>query len=264
MVTNGDDFVHTEYQEHIAWVTMDRPDRHNAMTVNMAGELHGALAESIDAEDTRAVVLTGTEGVFNTGADLRSLEGDSSDAETIWSIARNLHNAIRAIVNAPLPVITGVNGVAAGGGFGLAISGDIVLMAPDARLEFAYPRIGLSGDGGATHMLPALVGHRRATEIAFLDEPIPATEAVDLGLVTRVIDDVPFDEGVERLAERLANGPTKAFATYKRLLRAAGQRSLDEQLRNEADAISRLAWSRDYRAGLEAFFGDGDPVFEGR
>ncbi len=264
MVTEDTDFIDTDQRDGVAWLTMDRPERHNAMTVNMAGELYGSLTAAIDAEGTRAIVLTGAGETFNTGADLGVLEGDASDAETIWAIARNLHNAIRAIVDAPVPVVTGINGVAAGGGFGLAIAGDIVLMASDARLEFAYPRIGLSGDGGVTHMLPAMVGYRRATEIAMLDEPIPADMAVNLGLATRVIDDEPFDEGVASVATQLANGPTKAFATFKRLLRESSRRSLDEQLRAESDAISRLTWSKDYQRGLAAFFGDGDSTFEGR
>lgn len=245
-------------------VVMDRPDSHNSMNPEMAADVRDALEALAGDDGVRCLALTGVGGVFNTGADLSLMDGDEGDAETIEAIATPLHGAVRAMVEADQPVVTGVNGVVAGGGIGLALGGDVVVMSDEARFEYAYPKIGLSGDGGSTWFLPRLLGLRRAQEFALLDEPIGPEEAEAEGLVTRVVPDDSLDDRLGEIAGRLADGPTLAYAEIKDLLRKGGRRSLDEQLADEKARITSLPETADYAAGIEAFFEKESPAFEGR
>jgi 2-(1,2-epoxy-1,2-dihydrophenyl)acetyl-CoA isomerase len=260
----GHDHVTVERLDGVGRIVMDRPDHHNALNRAMAAELRDATADLVEDDDVRCLVLTGEGSAFNTGADLSTLEGDASDGRRLRGLASRLHGAVRNVATAPMPTVTGVNGVAAGGGFGLALSGDIVLVSAEARFEFAYPEIALSGDGGSTYFLPRLVGHRRAREIALLDEPIPPAEAVDIGLATEVAPADDFDDRLAELAATLADGPTRAYGATKRLLNRSYARDLPAQLAAETDGISSLATTADYARGHAAFFEKEDPAFEGR
>jgi 2-(1,2-epoxy-1,2-dihydrophenyl)acetyl-CoA isomerase len=255
--------VSVERVDGVARVTMQRPAHHNSFDLAMADELRESTTELVEDSAVRCIVLTGEGMAFNTGADLSTLEGDPSDGRRLRKLATRLHTTVRNLAAAPVPVVTAVNGVAAGGGFGLALAGDIVVAHEDARFEFAYPRIGLSGDGGSTYFLPRLVGRRKALEIALLDEPIDAQEAVDIGLATEVVDDAGFDDRVAAVAAELADGPTRAYEAIKRLLRRGESRELGAQLAAETEQIARLAGTDDYVYGIEAFFGDSDPTFRG-
>jgi len=258
------EFVRVERADDVGRIVMDRPDHHNAMHEAMASELRDAAVELVSDDGIRAIVLTGRGGTVNTGADLGSLEGDAGDATRLRRIAGRLHTAIYHLVTAPKPVVTAINGVAAGGGFGLALSGDLALCSTEARLEYAYTDIALSGDGGSTYFLPRLVGDRRAREIALLDEPIGAEEAEELGLVTEAVDPGAFEERVATVATELAAGPTRAHAGVKRLLNRSWGRDLRGQLAAETDSLARLATTDDYGRGIAAFFGDEDPAFGGQ
>ncbi|MDY6764204.1 MAG: enoyl-CoA hydratase-related protein, partial [Halobacteria archaeon] len=148
--------------------------------------------------------------------------------------------------------------------FSLAVSGDLVVVSQDARFEYAYPRIGLTGDGGSTYFLPRLVGLRRAKEIALLDEPIDPTEAVDLGLATEAVPSDEFEERLDELSSDLATGPTKAYGAIKKLLSSSFDNALSEQMAAETDAIARMTYTQDFEKGYSAFFTDEDPDFEGK
>lgn len=247
----------------VAWIRLDRPSAQHSLTAEMAAELRDISAWAATDESVRTIVLGGTGGLFCTGADLRTFEGSPADERKLWNIARRLHAAINQLVRAPKPVITAVEGVAAGGGLGLALCGDLVYLADDTRLEFAYPRIGLSGDGGSSYLLPRLIGLRRARELALLDEPIDAIEAVDLGLATDVVSGDTLDEEVTTVARELANGPTRAYGRFKQLTWDGFGRSFEDQLRAEVEVISRLARTHDYSSGFAAFTGDDHPEFIG-
>ena len=247
----------------VARIAFDRPDAHNSLTEGMAAELVEAAHDVVSDEAVRCVAVTGSGGAFNTGADLTTLSGDGSDEPTLRALAGGLHEFVSQLVRAPKPVVSGVNGVSAGGGIGPAICADVVLIAESARFEFAYPRIGLSGDGGSTYFLPRLVGLRRAQEIAFRDEPIGAEEAVDLGLATEVVPDDDLDARLAEESERLASGPTRAYAATKRLLAESLETPLDAQLADEGETIARLTRSEDFARGLAAFGGDESPEFTG-
>jgi 2-(1,2-epoxy-1,2-dihydrophenyl)acetyl-CoA isomerase len=258
------DSISVERADGVAQVTMRRPEQHNSLDRTMAGELREATTGLVDDPAVRCIVLTGEGAAFNTGADLSTLSGDESDARRLRKLATELHASIRTLAGAGVPVVTGVNGVAAGGGFGLALCGDVVVVHEDARFEYAYPQLGLSGDGGATYFLPRLVGRRRALEIALLDEPVGAAEAAEMGLATEVAAADAFDDRVAELAATLADGPTRAYDVIKRLLRESTSRGLGAQLTAEADRLARLATTDDYQRGYAAFFEDEEPRFEGQ
>ncbi|MFB6117912.1 enoyl-CoA hydratase/isomerase family protein [Halosegnis sp.] len=258
------DSVRTERDGSVGRVVLDRPEANNAMDHEAAAELRDAAANLASDDDVRCLVYTGVGDLFNTGADLTTLAGDERDESRLRSLAGTLHEFVGTLARAPKPVVCGVNGVAAGGGIGPALAGDIVIAAESARFQFAYPAIGLSADGGSSYFLPRLVGLREAQRIAMRDEPVSAAEAVDLGLVTESVADEAFDERLTAEAERLAAGPTAAYAETRALLRTSFDHGLGEQLAREADRIARLTDTDDYAAGHAAFLAGEEPEFTGR
>ncbi|WP_049907037.1 enoyl-CoA hydratase/isomerase family protein [Halovivax asiaticus] len=255
--------VTVEITDQIGQVTMDRPEKHNAMTPEMAESIATALADLSADDDVRCLVLTGSGGTFNTGADLAGLEGDERDEAVIDSVADPLHASVRTMTSAPKPVVTGINGIVAGGGLGLALASDIAIMSEEARIQYAYPSIGLSGDGGITWLLPRLLGLRRAQRFALLNEGFDAIEAVDAGLVTEAVPGDSFDDRLAEVAAELASGPTKAFGTIRQLLFEGANRSLDDHLRHERDGVTGLTETDDYATGVGTFFEDEEPTFTG-
>ena len=260
----GYDHLVVDRTDGVGRVTLDRAESYNSLDVSTATDLRDAVTSLADDDSVRCILLAANGSAFCTGADLSTYEGDDSDARRLDAVATPLHRTVETLATAPKPTVSAVEGVAAGGGLGLALSADIVLAHEDARFEFTYPRIGLSGDGGSTWFLPRLLGYRKARELALLDEPIPADEAAEIGLVTEAYGADEFDDRVDTVSSDLANGPTKAFASIKRLLSRSGERSLSAQLSAEKDAITRLASTQDYETGYDAFFGDEEPEFEGR
>lgn len=258
------DNLSVDRDDGIATVTLDSTAGRNALTLEMADELVSVATTLGGDRDVRCIVLTHTGDFFGTGADLSQFSGDESDAPLLRELAGRAHEATVQFHRTETPVVGGVDGVAAGIGFSLALMPDLVVLGENATLKFAYPGIGLTGDGGATFFLPRLVGLRTAKEIVLRDEPIPAEEAVDLGLATEVAPAGEFDDRLDAVAAEVAAGPTRALGATTRLLTDSYERSLESQLAAEADAIAAATRTEDYERGLEAFFGDGDPEFVGR
>ncbi len=256
--------VSVEKTDGVGRVVMDRPDRHNAMDPEMAEAIATNLELLADDDGVRCIVLTGSGHTFNTGADLSALEGDESDESAIDEIAGPLHASVRTMTTAPKPIVTGINGIVAGGGLGLALASDVAIMSDSARIEYAYPKIGLSGDGGITWLLPRLVGLRRAQAFALLGEPFEPSEAVERGLVTEAVPADGFDDRLATIAGELATGPTRAYATIRRLLFDGADRSLDDHLVAERDRLTGLTKTNDYATGVGTFFSDEEPEFAGR
>jgi 2-(1,2-epoxy-1,2-dihydrophenyl)acetyl-CoA isomerase len=256
--------LRVEHSESVAHITLDSPSRFNSLTIEMADELLTVITDLNEDESVRCLTLTGNDEAFCSGADLAALDGDESDAPRLRRLASRLHDSVIQLHQAETPLVTGIDGVAAGAGVGMALAGDLVVMSEDSVIEFAYPRIGLTGDGGATFLLPRLVGLRRAKEIALLDEPIGADYAVSLGLVTESVPASEFDSRLHDLAQQLADGPTAALSATKRLLTESFDRDLAQQLAEETDTIAKAARTEDYQRGHEAFFGDEEPEFVGR
>ena len=253
-----------EREDGVATVRLDSTAGHNAITMDMADELHRVAIDLGEDSAVRAVVLTHEGDFFGAGADLSAFEGDERDAPFLRRLAGRLHEAILQFHQAEVPILGAIDGVAAGAGFSLAIMPDLVVLSEDARLEYAYPRIGLTGDGGTTFFLPRLVGLRRAKEILLLDEPIGPDEAVDLGIATEAVPDDAFQDRVDELAATVAAGPTASLGATKRLMTESFDATLETQLAAEVDAMADAATSEDFERGYRAFYGDGDPEFVGR
>lgn len=248
----------------VGHVTIDSESRMNALNPEMGEELLDWTSSLPFEEDLRCLTITAAGDVFGAGADLTRLSGDESDTPTFRKLASRLHDAVSHLHRAPVPIVVGVNGVAAGAGFSIALLGDIVLLSDEARLEFAYPRLGLTGDGGSTFLLPRLVGLRRAKEIVLRDEPIGPERAVELGLASSVVPAAELDERVAETATELATGPTWAMARTTRLLEESFDRGLESQLAAETEAITAATRTEDYQRAYEAFFDKRDPEFVGR
>jgi 2-(1,2-epoxy-1,2-dihydrophenyl)acetyl-CoA isomerase len=208
--------------------------------------------------------------MFCSGADLKFIRdgGDASDlgylapdaphagyGDTFKQILEYIHSTISEIRRAPKPFIAAVDGVAAAGGFGLAMSCDLVVASSRAAFEWAYPKTGLTGAESSTFLLPRLVGFRRAMELLLLNPRLDAPKALEYGLITAVYDTDDFDVEVFRLAQRLADGPPRAFAVAKELLnQAAGMDRLDAHLDRELQELARAADGPEVAEGIAAFF----------
>jgi 2-(1,2-epoxy-1,2-dihydrophenyl)acetyl-CoA isomerase len=262
------DFTYTNlsvrHVDGVARLTLGGSNALNALDQETADELLQAVVELTEDETVRCIAIIGTGDAFGVGTDLSQLEGDTNDAPAIRRLASTFHDAIVQLHQAKKPVATAINGIAAGAGFSLALVGDIVLVSEEARLEYAYSRVGLTGDGGSTFFLPRLVGLRKAKEIALLNEPISPDEAVSLGIATETVPAGELDERLDELSAQLATGPTKAFGATKRLMTESFERALPTQLAHETDTIAQATRTEDYARGHAAFMRKDEPKFTGR
>lgn len=252
-------------EDAVATIALDSTSPYNALNVAMTEELLHVAATLSEDREVRCIVLTGSGGVFSAGADLGEFdESEQRVASGIRRMAPVFHDAVLQLHQAPKPVVTGVNGVAVGAGFSMAILGDLVLLSEEAHLEYGYSRIGLTGDGSSTFYLPRLVGLRRAKEIALLNEPIEPERAVRWGLATEVVAPDDFEDRLAELAGQLAAGPTRALGRTKKLLTESYERGLADQMAEETDVIARTSRTEDFRRGVGAFLDGETPDFVGR
>ena len=264
----------------VGTITIDRRERFNSLDVETARDLRRAGLAMARDESVRCVVLRGAGGIFCSGADLKYIRAGGAAAdlgylqqgrqqpaghgEIFKQILEYLHSAISEIRRAPKPFIAAVDGMAAAGGFGLAMSCDLVLASTDARFEWAYGKTGLTGAESSTFLLPRLVGLRQAMGLLFLNPRLDAEQALAAGLINEVFPAESFDRQVDEVARRLAAGPTRAFGIAKGLInRAAGVDRLDHHLDQELEELARIADGADFREGLEAFFAKREPDFRG-
>jgi 2-(1,2-epoxy-1,2-dihydrophenyl)acetyl-CoA isomerase len=228
-------------------ITLNRPDRLNALTAEMGTTLAAALSEAEADPECRAILLTGAGRGFCAGQDLVEVGAD------IKGLLDGYNAVIRKLRALEMPVVCAVNGVAAGAGANLALACDIVLAAKSASFVQAFARIGLIPDVGGTWFLPRLVGAARARALAMLAEPLPAERAEAWGLIWQAIDDDTLMDAAQALAARLAQGPTVGLALMKRALDAAESNTLNQQLDLERDLQGEAARTPDYAEGVRAF-----------
>ena len=232
-------------------ITLNRPERLNALNVEMAAALDAAFDEAAADKTCRALLLTGAGRGFCAGQDLTEIVGASpADLERLLEHYHPLILKIRAL---PIPVVCAVNGVAAGAGANLALACDIVLAARSATFVQAFARIGLIPDCGGTWFLPRLVGTARARALAFLAEPLPAETAAEWGLVWRMTEDERLLPEAEALAARLASQASNALALTKRALDATGENTLAQQLDLEGELQRQAGAHPDHAEGVRAF-----------
>jgi 2-(1,2-epoxy-1,2-dihydrophenyl)acetyl-CoA isomerase len=265
----------------VGTITIDRPDRFNSLDVATARDLRRAGLNLARDPEVRAVVLRGIPGVFCSGADLKYIRegGDAAGLDYLQprpeargprpdygdvfkQILEYIHSTISEIRRAPKPVIAAVDGIAAAGGFGLAMACDIVVASERSTFEWAYSKTGLSGAESSTFMLPRLIGLRRSLELLFLNPRLDARRALDMGLITTVVPDNTFERDTYEIAQRLAAGPTEAWGIAKELMnQAAGVDRLDVHLDRELENLARIADGANFAEGIDAFFEKRAPVF---
>ena len=246
----------------VATITLDRPEALNALTIPMKQELLAALREVEADRAIRAVVLTGAGRAFCAGQDLR--ERLEPDAPTLGEELRERYNPIvGAIRSMPKPIVAAVNGVAAGAGASLALAADLRIAAEGSSFVLAFGKIGLLPDSGATWLLPRLIGLPRAMAMALLNDPLPATEAERLGLVTRVVPADALPEASMALARRLADSAPLGLAFTKRALYDAQDLDFAAALENEASLQDVAGRTADHREGMAAFIEKRPPQFTG-
>jgi 2-(1,2-epoxy-1,2-dihydrophenyl)acetyl-CoA isomerase len=243
-------------------LTLNRPERLNALTVEMAGALIEALQAAEADPNCRALLLTGAGRGFCAGQDLTAI-ADARPAE-IGALLEQYNPLILKLRALPIPVVCAVNGVAAGAGANLALACDIVLAARSASFVQAFARIGLVPDCGGTWLLPRLVGAARARALAMLAEPLPAETAAEWGMIWRAVDDERLMSEAEALAARLAAGPTAALGLIKQALDESADNDLDDQLDFESELQEEAAENPDFAEGLRAFLTKRPPSFTGR
>ncbi len=253
-----------EVKDHVARITFNRPDAANALDLQMGLDLMHASIQASEDPAVRAVLITGAGKMFSGGGDLKSFaaQGDALPGH-LKEVALYLHAAISRFVRMDAPVIAAVNGAAGGAGMSLCLFADLVLAAESAKFTLAYTRAGLNPDGGSTYFLPRIIGVRRALELALTNRVLSAKEALEWGIVTKVVADAELQTEAQALARELAAGATRAFGKAKRLLHHSFSESLETQMELEAQAIADSARTHDAREGIAAFIAKRKPAFRG-
>jgi 2-(1,2-epoxy-1,2-dihydrophenyl)acetyl-CoA isomerase len=248
-----------------AKIVLNRPTRMNAWSSGLSDDLLTVLREIAHDDSVRAVMLTGAGKAFCSGADLKegaeAAQAGRLDTETI--LTRWYHPTVTAIRQMEKPVVTAVNGPAAGAGVSLALAGDLVVAAESAYFTLAFVGIGLVPDGGASLFVPSRVGFARAAEMAMLGEPVSAPKAVDWGLINFAWPDAEFAKKADDLLRRLAEGPTRSYAGSKRELNNWLYDRMAAHLELEASIQHDLAPSADFVEGVTAFLQKRPPKFTG-
>jgi 2-(1,2-epoxy-1,2-dihydrophenyl)acetyl-CoA isomerase len=251
--------------DHLASLTLNRPDRLNSFTAEMHEEVTAALslAESAGA---RCLLLTGAGRGFCAGQDLTDpAVAPAGEAPDLGHAVDTYYNPlVRRLSSLPMPVIAAVNGVAAGAGANIALACDLVIAGRSAKFIQSFAAIGLLPDTGGTWILPRLVGMQRAMGLALTGEPLAAEQAADWGMIWKCVDDDALQATAGELAARLANGPTKGLVETKKRIRAAMVNSLDAELDAERDGMRILGASADFAEGVAAFTEKRKAVFSGR
>jgi 2-(1,2-epoxy-1,2-dihydrophenyl)acetyl-CoA isomerase len=257
--------IRLETGDGLATITLNQPEKLNAVSRRMIGELKDCWEKLAADNAVRAVLLTGAGRGFCAGADLADpdrAQGPMADSGA--ALEHFFNPVIRTMRSLPKPIVAAVNGVAAGVGMSFVMASDIAIAARSASFLQAFARIGLVPDGGSTWFLPRLIGDARARALAMLAQQIPAEKAHAWGLIWDVVDDHALMEAATAVARRLANGPTLSLASIKKALNAAHDNDLSAQLDLERDLQRELGRSEDFKEGVAAFLAKRPAQFKGR
>ncbi len=242
--------LEVRFEDGALWLTWNRPEQFNALTNDMVLGAIQQLRGATPRADVRVVVLTGTGSAFSAGADLGGADAQQRyDASSVDAA----NQIIRAITELDKPVVCGLNGIAAGVGMSVALACDLVVATESAALTLAFTKVGLMPDGGATATVAAAVGRARAMRLALLSDLISAREAYDAGLISHVLADEEFAEGLQAIVRRLATGPPLAFAATKKAVNAATLGGLGDAFARERAGQSLLLRTEDVAEGMKAF-----------
>jgi len=257
------ELIELRQQDAVAQVALNRPQAYNAFNYEMISQLAKDLTALASDRSVRAVVITGNGKAFCAGGDLKwALEYSDRPAGAFHTLAGQFHLAVLEIRRMPKPVIAAINGVAAGGGFSLALACDFRVLEKSAVLRQAYTSSGLCLDGGGSFTLPRLVGYARALEIVAFDKPISADRALEWGLATKVVEDQLALEEACSLAGKIARRSINSFAWSKKLITDSFDTSFETQIENERAALKACADHPDGQEGLAAFSQKRKPQFQ--
>lgn len=263
------DTVLYEVRDGLATITLNRPDAMNAMNIDAKVALRDALRKAADPE-VRAVLLTATGRAFCVGQDLKEHIGlltqdrEAGTGDTMRTVREHYNPIVRALTGMPKPVVVGVNGVAAGAGFGFALAADYRVVADTASFNTSFAGVALTADSGVSWTLPRLIGQSRAADLLLFPRGVKAQEAYELGIANKV---VPADElaaEAERTARALAAGPTFAYAAIKESLAYGAGHTLDETLEKEDELQTKAGGSADHHIAVQAFIAKEQPKYLGR
>lgn len=246
--------IRYDVRNNIAWIILNRPDAANGINRMLLSEL-GHAAECCDADPAiKAVILTGAGRFFSAGGDLKEMDSYGDEAKMIMKARADcLHKSISTFARMDAPLITVVNGMAAGAGFSLSITGDIVIAAESAVFTLGYTKVGLSPDGSASYYLPRLIGVRKTQELMFLNRKLSAQEAHEWGLIQKVVPDEKLMQEAEKTARLLAKNAVQSNAVIKKLLLCSFSSNLETQMELEGRYIADCAGSHNGKEGVRAF-----------
>ncbi|HXH13124.1 MAG TPA: enoyl-CoA hydratase-related protein [Alphaproteobacteria bacterium] len=254
-----------DVRDHIATLTLNRPEAYNAINTQLAQELLEATTTLDEDPAVRCVVVTGAGRAFCAGGDVKEFHDRLPQIGThLKRLTGLLHGAVSRLARMPKPVVAAVNGAVAGGGMGLMLACDLSYAVETATLTMAYTRIGANPDGSSTFWLPRLLGVRRALELIYTNRMLSAHEACAWGLLNGVVATDKFPDEVYAIARQLAQGPTLAYGRAKKLCYAGLNDGLETHMEHEARDIAASGNSADFREGIAAFIAKRAPTFRGR
>jgi 2-(1,2-epoxy-1,2-dihydrophenyl)acetyl-CoA isomerase len=257
--------IQFEMKDQAAYITLNRPEAANGLNMTSGKELMHVAIRCDEDPEIRAVLLTGRGKFFSAGGDLKYLsESGDGLARALKEITVYCHSATSRFTRMDKPLVTAVNGAAAGMGMSLALCGDLVIAAESATFTAAYTAAALPPDGGMTHLLPRYVGLLRARELMLMNRRLAAKEALEWGLVSRVVPDAELMQEAEKLMRTLVSGPTRSYGAVKRLLNGTFSQTLETQMEFESRAIVDMSKTADAREGIGAFLARRKPVFTGK
>ena len=264
-----DDWQHFRFEvaDGVATVTLNRPEKLNPLTFESYADLRDLLHELPHREDTRVLVIRGEGPGFCGGGDVNEIIGEllKMDAKDLMGFTKMTGDVIKAMRECPVPIVAGIQGIAAGAGSVVALAADFRVCSRSARFAFLFTKVGLSGgDMGAAYLLPRVVGAGRATELLMLGDTIDADTADRYGLVSELVDDDQLDAAVDRLARRLADGPTLAYAQTKALITRELDMPLGAAVELDAMTQALLMTTEDHAEFHAAFNAKRPPEWKGR
>ncbi len=257
------DTISFTIEENIAYITLNRPDKYNAVNKDLAMTLQEALTVARDNETVRAIYLTGIGKAFCTGQDLGEIiDPEGPDLNKI--VGEHFNPIVKLIREIEKPVVAAVNGIAAGAGANIALCCDVVVATESAYFLQAFSKIGLIPDSGGTYFLPRLIGFQRASALMMLAEKVSAADAERMGMIYRSFPDASFENEAKAIVKKLAGMPTAGLGLTKRALNYSFHNDLDTQLGIEEQLQTTAGNTDDYKEGVTAFVEKRKPTFTGK
>jgi 2-(1,2-epoxy-1,2-dihydrophenyl)acetyl-CoA isomerase len=253
-----------DVQGGVAQITLNRPEALNSINLDMARDLMYAVLRCDEDPEIRAIVIHGAGSQFCAGGDLKTFAAQKERLPYyLKEVTTYLHAAVSRLIRMDSPVVAAVHGYAVGAGMGLAIACDVVVAAQSSRFNMAYTRVGLTPDGSSTYFLPRIVGLRRALELTLTNRMLSAQEALEWGIVTKVVKDEELLAQAQTFAKEFAAGAPKALGAAKRLLHSGWTETLETQMEHESQTIAAMSHTSDTLEGISAFLQKRSPKYKG-